>query len=171
MRDYFYTAKVLSTYGIKGYLKIKPFSENLDHLYGLKKLKLEKNNRYFEYVVEDLRCVSGSYIIKFADYNSPEKASLLSGSLVIIPRLYAPRLKNDEVYLSDLVGMDLIYEDDVVGTVVSTAEGSQSYLLEVKCLDGKLRFVPFLRNIFVSDVNVSSKKMKLLRRDLVEDIH
>lgn len=169
MKEFLYTAKILSPHGVKGYLKVKPFSDSLDHLHDMKELSVEtKTGSVRVYGVQDLRPFAGLYLIKFREVNNPEDAVLLSGSLILIPREHAKELEGDEVYVADLIGMKLIYNGENVGEVVSTAEGSQSLLLEVRCMDGKFRYVPFIRNVFVSDVDVASNSMKLLRRELVE---
>ena len=130
--------------------------------------------------------------MKFKGIDSPEDARFISGWDILVPRQQASKLGKGEVYIADLPGMKLVYEkeevgdcgfvgktddanggdanevrSEVVGEVVGTIEGAQALLLEVLALDGKKYLVPYMKGIFVSDVDLDKGTIKLLKRELL----
>ena len=63
--------------------------------------------------------------------------------------------------------MKLVYGDEEVGEVVSTIEGAQALLLEVLALDGRKYMVPYMKGMFVDNVDPEEGTMTLLVRELL----
>ena len=168
MKQILATGVIRSPHGLKGYVKVHSYSDDTSHFSGLAEVTLEKNGKQRKEEIESVLYHGNDLLVKFKGIDSPEQARFLSGWDILVPREKASKLKENEVYASDLIDMKMLYDNEEVGTVVSFMDGPQALLLEVRCLDGKLRLVPYLKGIFVEDVDVAKGTMTLLKRGLVE---
>lgn len=192
MKQVLATGIVRAPHGVKGYVKVKPYSNDFEHFFSLKEVTLQREGKSRKAEIEQVLNHSGELLVKFKGIDSPEDARFISGWDILVPRQQASKLGKGEVYIADLPGMKLVYEkeevgdcgfvgktddanggdanevrSEVVGEVVGTIEGAQALLLEVLALDGKKYLVPYMKGIFVSDVDLDKGTIKLLKRELL----
>ena len=168
MKDTLTTGRLGSPFGLKGYIKVVPFSVDLSHFFSLTEVKLEKQGKQRIVNVENVTEKAGTLLIKFKGTDTPEQARLLSGSTVIIKREDASQLGEDEVYVADLIDLKIVFQNEVLGRVKSVSEGFQAPLLNVLCTDGKERIIPYLKNVFVKKADIQKGEIELLMRTLIE---
>lgn len=169
MKQVLATGVIRSPHGVKGCVKVHPYSDDFDHFFTLKEVTVKREGKTRTLVVESVQNHSGELLMKFKGIDSPEDARFISGWDILVPREQASRLGEGEVYTADLQGMKLVYDKEEVGEVVSTMDGAQALLLEVRAFkDGKVHLVPYMKNVFVSDVDVAKGTMKLLRPELLD---
>lgn len=168
MKQFLATGIIRSPHGVKGFVKVFPYSGDTEHFYKLKTVQVSKNDKTKTLEIECVREMGGELLVKFLGINSPEEARFISGWDILVPREQASKLENGEIYLADLDQMKLVYDNEEVGVVCSVMEGPQAYLLEVEAKDGKKHIVPFLRGIFVDDVDIQNGTMTLLKRELLQ---
>ena len=156
-QTYITVGKVGSTYGVYGWLKIHTYTE-----YGMNILQYSplylSNNRdgWDEIVVEDSRAYGNGIIIKFAGYDSPEKARLLTGKMLAITRSQLPELKKDEYYWSDLQGLTVINKNgETLGKVIYLIETGSNDVLVVK--GTKEYAIPYLFGSVVTSVDLANQ--------------
>ena len=167
MKQVLATGIVRAPHGVKGFVKVRPYSSDFEHFFSLKEVTLQREGKSRKAEIEQVQNHSGELLVKFKGIDSPEEARFISGWDILVPRQQASKLGKGEVYIADLPGMKLVYENEEVGEVVSTMEGAQALLLEVLALDGKKYLVPYMKNIFVSDVDLEKGTIKLLKRELL----
>lgn len=169
MKQFLATGVIRSPHGVKGHVKVLSYSGKTDHFKKLKQVVLEKDGKTKTLEIESIQKSAGDVLIKFVGINSPEEARFISGWDILVPREQASKLDKNKVYTADLLGMRLIYDKEEVGVVKSVFDGPQALLMEVECRDGKIRIVPYLKGIFVDDVNVENETMTLLKPELVNE--
>ncbi len=167
MKQVLATGIVRAPHGVKGFVKVKPYSNDFVHFFSLKEVTLQREGKSRKAEIEQVLNHSGELLVKFKGIDSPEDARFISGWDILVPREQASKLGKGEVYIADLPGMKLVYEKEEVGEVVATVEGAQALLLEVLALDGKKYLVPYMKGIFVSDVDLDKGTIKLLKRELL----
>jgi len=168
MKQVLSTGVIRSPHGVKGYVKVQPFSDDIKHFHDLKSVKLSKMDKTKDVEVEDVQVMNGQPLMKFKGIDSPEDARFFSGWEILVPRNQASRLGKGMVYIADLPGMRLIYDNEEVGEVISVAEGSQAPILEVQNKEGKLFMVPYLKGKFVEAADLEENTIKLLIKELVQ---
>ena len=169
MKQVLSTGVIRSPHGVKGYVKVHPFSDDFDHFFKLKEVTLKRGEKTRILEVEQVQSHSGELLMKFRGIDSPEDARFISGWDILVPREQASRLGKGEVYTADLPGMKLVYDNEEVAEVVSVMDGAQALLLEVKTSrNDRMHLVPYLKGIFVDDVDVEKGTMKLLRLELLD---
>ena len=167
MKQVLATGIVRAPHGVKGFVRVKPYSDDFKHFFSLKEVTLQREGKSRQVEIEQVQNHSGELLVKFKGIDTPEDARFISGWDILVPRQQASKLGKGEVYIADLPGMKLVYENEEVGEVVSTMEGAQALLLEVLALDGKKYLVPYMKNIFVSDVDLEKGTIKLLKKELL----
>ena len=162
-------ARLGSPRGLHGYLKVHSFSGEYGHILKLKEVILyppqsaiQQSSTPRKLKVRGFESGDWGIAIAFIGFDSPEKARELVGMEIVVPREQACPLKDNEWYISDLVGMDLVYQGAVMATVASVLDGGPDPLLEAKLQrDGKTVLVPF-RNEFIGKVDTLAGNMELL---------
>ena len=169
MKQVLATGVIRSPHGVRGFVKVHPFSDDFDHFFELKEVTLQRGDKTRKEVIESVQSHSGELLIKFRGIDSPEDARFVSGWDILVPREQASKLGEGEVYTADLQGMKLVYENEEVAEVVSVMDGAQALLLEVRTSrNDKLHLVPYIKGVFVDDVDVEKGTMKLLRLELLD---
>lgn len=161
------TAIIGKTHGVDGYLKLHSLSGEYRHLMKIRKCFCQsRDGKLTELEVDGTKVNGDSLLMRFSGYDTPEKARLLSGSVIKIDRSDAPKLRKGEYYVADLYGLDVISEGRKVGSVVETSDGAQSLLLHVEC-EGKIHLVPLL-DVYVGKVDIVNGTLELLAPYLLE---
>lgn len=151
--------KIGSTYGVKGWLKIHAYTEACSNLLEYQPWYLEDTQHTWnEIKVEAGKLYGKGIIAKFADIHSPEEARLLTGKSIAIHRSQLPKLKENEYYWSDLIGLTVI---DQHGTTL----GKVTYLMETGSNDvlvikgEKEHAIPFLIGKVITSIDLTKKEI------------
>lgn len=155
-------------FGLKGFVKIRSFSGETDHFSRLKKVTLRLGEKDKTLDVAETVVQGDSLLMRFSGIDTPEAAGSLNGAGIIAEREYAAPLKDNEYYVEDLKGLEVVNsEGKSLGTVINIVEGGGGELAELKTLAGELRFVPY-RKEFFSDVDMAERKIVLLEPWILE---
>jgi 16S rRNA processing protein RimM len=168
LRTHFTLGRIGPPFGLKGFVKVKPFSGETAHFSGLKKLTLKHGDKEEIRDVAETVSQEGTVLIRFAGIDNPEEAAHLNGAEIIAPRESAAPLKEGEYYVEDLKGLEVIdREGKALGQILDVLEGGGGDLAELKLLSGARRLAPF-RKEFFGDVNVEEGKIVLLENWVLE---
>ena len=79
-----------------------------------------------------------------------------------------PELEEEDFYLVDLIGMDVVNESGTtVGIVKDFADNGAQYLLDIRLATGEMMTLPFVENFF-PDVNVEERKITMIMPEYTE---
>ncbi|MDD4763067.1 MAG: ribosome maturation factor RimM [Sphaerochaetaceae bacterium] len=156
------TGVLKGTYGVEGYIKFHSFSEEYQHLLQLQEVLLRHKANEKQVVIDTVRIKGNDIHIKFVGIDTPEEARLLSGWEVWIPRSKAALLEEGEYYAADFIGCHILVDKKQVGAVISTIDGPQALLLEVRItMDNRVCLIPFMDR-YVGTVDLRNKELELL---------
>ncbi len=151
----------MSPFGVNGEVKIHPHNDDCSYLKKLKVVILRaKDGSEQSIAVEHFRMLGSQALMKFAGYDTPEDARALNGQHIIVERSKAAPLKKGQYYVADLIGCAMVHEGKQVAQVVSSIDGAQAVLLEVRGNDDKLYMVPYLTE-FVGAVDLENRTIEL----------
>ena len=133
-------AAVAGAHGVKGELRLKLFTDNLDNLARHKSVYVGDAERK----LESVRAGSSGAIARLAGIADRSAAEALRGSLVEVDRSALPPLDEGEYYHADLIGLECL---DGAGNLFGTVAAIENYgagdLLEVETATGKRALIPF----------------------------
>jgi len=156
---------VSGPFGVKGSIRVTPFSTDADALLNVKTWWLDKPS-LGAVKVRTAKMHGGDVVAQLAGLVGRDASEALKGAAVSIPRSQFPALPADEYYWSDLIGLDVVnLEGEALGAVTDMMHnGAQSILritpLPVEASDEKQseRLIPYVDQ-FVKTVDLAGKKI------------
>jgi 16S rRNA processing protein RimM len=139
--------RVGAPHGVRGWLKVVPWSQDPAALAGHKAWWLKKPDAevWRETLVVQARLQGNALVAELGGIASREEAAMLRGSEVAVPRALLEPLEPNEYYWSDLEGMDVVNRSGLgLGRVVGLTESGAHPLLRVAEDGGDERLIPFV---------------------------
>ncbi|MDR2133568.1 MAG: ribosome maturation factor RimM [Treponema sp.] len=172
MTERFVIGLVGAPFGLKGFVKVRPLSGEVDHLLKLRSLTIRREGREEERKIEESAPLPSALLIKFAGIDSPEDAKTLRGAELLADREHASPLGPGEFYVEDLRGLAVIAGDApgegaVLGRITGIVEGGGGDLAEITLSGGETRLVPFRREFF-PEIDPEKGRVALVNRWILE---
>jgi 16S rRNA processing protein RimM len=137
-------AAVAGAHGVKGELRLKLFSENVNSISAHEKLYLGGAER----CLLSIRDAGKTAVARFEGVADRSAAEALRGSLVEVDRSALPPLEDGEYYHADLVGLPAVDSGGMrVGIVTAVENYGAGDLLEIETGAGKRSLIPFKTGI------------------------
>jgi len=139
--------RVLSPYGIKGWIKARSFAVEADALLHHPTWWLAAKGRsgdWEAFKVVSARVHSGVLLAELQGLTTRESVLPWRGADVGVPRAALPRVQTGEVYWSDLIGMDVVNRaGDALGKVAGLVDTGVHPVLQVEGNDRE-RLIPLV---------------------------
>jgi 16S rRNA processing protein RimM len=124
-------AHIGAAHGIRGEVKLKPFTGDPMAVAQYGALESEDGKRTFE--IETIRPAKGFLVVRFKGIADRTAAERLRNLSLYVPRERLPAAQADEFYHADLVGLAAVTADGTaVGTVVAVHDFGAGDLLEIR---------------------------------------
>ena len=133
MVEYFEIGQISNTHGLKGELKVRPYTETMKRFESLTSILVEINGNLKEYKIESVRYQKDVVLLKLQGVDIIEDAEKLKGLSIKIPREDGKKLEENEFFIADLIGLE-VYQNEFIGIVddVFEAGGSDVYVVKRK---------------------------------------
>ncbi len=160
--EYLKVAKVLSTVGLKGEVRVYTTSTFKDIRYKKNSVLfyLDENNDYKELHVKTYRNKEGNIdILSFSEFDKIEDVENLLNKELFALKDYK-NLDKNEFYYSDLIGSTCFDEEgNELGKITDVKEFNANVSLELKLNEcEKIIYIPF-NNLFVPSIDIENKKV------------
>ena len=151
--------KIISAYGIKGWVKIRPFTETAKNFIRYKKQFLSRNQKDWNSVeIKEIK-IQGEDVIADIGLIDRNQSIMHKGYFLAIKRDQLPKLKENEFYWDDLIGLnviDLDYSD--LGKVIDLIETGANDVLVVS--GEKERLIPYIPQV-IKKVDIQKKLIEV----------
>lgn len=159
MTEYFEIGQIVNTFGIKGMVKIKPFTDDINKFDKFKKIYIKKENTKKEYQIEEVKYHKQMVLMKLKGINTPEEADLLRGSYLIINREDEEPLEEGEYYIIDLLGLEVYTDENVLlGKLEDIYNTGSNDIYVVKDELGKQVLLPAISDV-IKNIDIKNKKI------------
>lgn len=159
MQEYLEIGSVVNTFGIKGFLKVNPYTDDIKRYDALKEIYLVKENKKKIFEVEEVKYQKYVVLLKLKGIDTIEEAEKYRNYSVQVDRKDAVNLPEDTYFIVDLIGMT-VYEDNgnELGLLedVFPTKGNDIYVVRDKI--GKQILIPAIGDV-VKMVDIQNKKM------------
>jgi len=152
--------KIRTSHGIKGEIKIFSFSGEYDHFFDLTEVTLKNGSFIKNFEIESIKMLDQTLLMKLKGISDPETVKKFNGFEIWVSRNHAAKLKPNEVYYSDLVGMELVFEGETKGKVIGVTESPTADMLEVELNNGDSVLVPFMER-YIGEVDFQNRVLPL----------
>ncbi|MBI5438795.1 MAG: ribosome maturation factor RimM [Nitrosomonadales bacterium] len=153
--------RIAAAHGIRGLVKIQPFTEYLDSLLDYESWWIgHEHGPWREVKVEQGEAHNKTLVAQLPDCPDRTAAEKLKGMLIAVPRSSLPKQDKDEYYWSDLIGLAVVNEAGVtLGTVTSLLETGANEVLSVQGDSGET-LIPFVASA-IKQVDLKNKTIRV----------
>ena len=110
MTKYLEIGQIVNTFGIKGMVKIKPFTDDIKRFDKLETIYIENKKGKKEYRIEEVKYHKNMVLMKLQGIDTKEQADLLRQSYLLVDREKEEPLEEGVYYIVDLIGLE-VYTD------------------------------------------------------------
>jgi 16S rRNA processing protein RimM len=153
--------RVASAHGIKGWVKIQPYTEYLDSLLDYKTWWIGSEQGPWQ-EVKVLECEAHNKTLAALLPNCPDRnaSEKLKGLLIAVPRDSLPKQPDDKYYWTDLIGLSVVNEaGELLGVVANLLETGANEVLSVTNGSGEI-LIPFVATA-IKQVDVKNKIIRV----------
>jgi len=111
MQKYFEVGQIVNTFGIKGFLKVKPFTDEITRFEELNKVYICNKDEMQEVEIEEVSYQKNMVLLKIKGIDDLTNAEKYKGLYLKIDRKNAKKLPKDTYFIADLLGLD-VYTDE-----------------------------------------------------------
>lgn len=148
MDKYLELGQIVNTFGIKGQVKVMPFTDDIKKFDKLKEIYIEKKHELKLFQIEKVNYSKNMVILKLKGIETPEEAEKLRSSYLKINRKDAKKLPEGTYYIADLIGLD-VYTDEnkLLGKVDYIYNTGSNDIYVVKDEQGKEILLPAIKDV------------------------
>jgi len=158
------------TYGIKGYVTVKSYSDFPERFTSMKEMKLSGGNEEEIFNIEDAYIRNNRIYVKFEGVNSREEAMRFNGKKIFINKNERVNLEEGRYYISDLIDSDVFDKNNqCIGVVKDIINNGATDILVIR--DGKTEnLVPMVKE-FIDIIDTDNKKVVISPIEGMIDAH
>lgn len=118
-QEFFEIGQIVNTFGIKGWVKVNPFTDDPERFQELNNVLVVKNKELINMQIEEVKFHKNVILVKFKGIEDINMAEKYKGCYIKIKREDARKLPKDTYFIADLIGMK-VYDDE--GNLLGTLE-------------------------------------------------
>ena len=148
MQEYFEVGQIVNTFGIKGLLKVKPFTDDLERFEELKTVYICKKNEIKKLEIEEVKYHKEMVLLKVKGIEDMTEAEKYKGLFLKINRKDAKKLPKDTYFIADILGLE-VYTDQgqLLGKVDDIFPTGANDVYVVKDEKGKQILLPSIPEV------------------------
>ena len=153
-----HVGKIVAAHGIRGEVKVVPYTDNPRRFRKGGKVFVDKINDYL--TIASCRLQGDQvFLIRFAAVEDRNRAEELKGSMLSIPKEEAAPLPEGQYYFFQLEGLDVVDEAGTsLGIVSDLVEGGANDIYRIDRGNGDYTLLPALKHI-ITKIDLENKVM------------
>ena len=150
---------ISSTHGVRGEVKVFPTTDDVKRFKKLKKVILDTGKEQLPLEIEGVKFFKQFVILKFRVIDNINDIEKYKGKSLLVDREHAVKLKKDEYFIADMIGMDVFTEEgELFGALKDVMETGANDVYIIEMTDGKEVLVPAIKQCIL-DVDIENRKM------------
>lgn len=159
MTKYLEIGQIVNTFGIKGMVKVKPFTDDITRFDRLKKVYIENKTVKKEYEIGEVKYHKDMVLIKFKGIENPEQANLLRDMYLLVNREEEEPLEEGTYYIVDMIGLDVYTEEGkLLGKLEDIFNTGSNDIYVVKDELGKQILLPAISDV-IKQIDMENRKI------------
>lgn len=151
--------QIVNTFGIKGFVKIYPYVDDITRFDNLKKVYIKSKKNDEELQIEEVKYQKNMVLVKFKGIETVENAEKLRNSFVEIDRADAIPLEEGQYFIADLLGLDVFLDTgEKLGVLEDIYNTGSSDIYVVKNELGKQFLLPYIDEV-IKQINLEEGKI------------
>lgn len=159
MQKYLEIGQIVNTHGLKGYLKVIPFTDDINRFETLKTVYIVFKNELIECKIQDVKYVKNMVSLKFEEIDDINEAEKYKGCYLKIDRKDAKKLDKNTYFIADLIGLNVYDENgNKLGILEDIFPTGSNDVYVVKTEDGKQILLPAISKV-IKNIDVENGKI------------
>lgn len=151
--------QIVNTFGIKGEVKVKPFTNDISRFDDLEKVYIKTRKDEKIYKVENARYHKNMVLLKLEGINNPEQAEMLRNTFLEIDREDAIPLEEGTYFIADLIGLEVYTDEEkMLGKVEDIYNAGANDIYVIKDELGKQILLPGIDEV-IKEVDFERNKI------------
>ena len=152
---------ISSTHGIRGEVKVFPTTDDVKRFKTLKKVILDTGREHLPLEVESVKFFKQFAIVKFKGLDNINDIEKYKGKSLLVDRENAVKLRKDEYFIADMIGLQVYTEDgEAFGVLKDVLEtGANDVYIIDSSKHGEV-LVPAIKQCIL-DVDIEGQKMTI----------
>ena len=159
MQEYLEVGQIVNTNGLKGLLKINPFTDDITRFERLKTILVDHKKELLEFEIESVRYQKKQVLLKLKGIDTIEEAEKYREDYLKINRNKEEKLPENTYYIVDLIGLDIYTEGgELLGKLDDVFSTGSNDVYVVKNGEGKQILLPAISDV-IKNIDLEQKKI------------
>jgi len=159
LQEYFEIGQIVNTYGIKGFVKVVPFTDDVTRFEKLKSVYIDYKDNLILMTIDEVSYSKANVLLKFKEAPDINQVEKYKGCYLKIQRKDAVELPENTYFIADLIGLEVYTEEGrLLGKVEDIFKTGSNDVYVVKDELGKQILLPAIYNV-IKNIDVENKKI------------
>lgn len=159
MEEYFEIGQIVNTSGLKGVVKVKPFTDDITKFNNFKTIYVSIKKELKEFEIENVRFSKNMVFLKLKGIDTIEEAENYRNLYLKIKRDKEEKLEEGSYYIVDIIGCTVLSEEnEILGIVDDVFSTGSNDVYVVKSDDGKQILIPAIKDV-IKKVDIQNKEI------------
>lgn len=113
-QQYFEIGQIVNTFGIKGVVKVNPFTDDISQFEKMNTILVEKKGNLQEMQIEEVKYSKNQILLKLKGIETIEEAEKYRNCYLKLPREKAKKLPEGTYFIADLIGLEVITDEGIL---------------------------------------------------------
>lgn len=159
MDKYFEIGQIVNTNGLKGIVKVKPFTDDIKEFETFENIYVQKKAELMEFKIESVRYAKNMVLLKLKGIDDIDAAETLRNLYIKVKREQLPKLQENSYYIVDLLECEVVTVDgEVLGKMDDVFNTGSNDIYVVKNEEGKQILLPAIKEV-IRNVDIPNRKI------------
>ena len=171
LEDLLQVGVITTTHGVRGEVKVFPTTDDANRFKKLKEVILDTGKEQLPLEIAQVKFFKNLVILKFKGIDNINDIEKYKGKSLYVTREHAVKLKKDEYFIADLIGMRVVTEEgEELGTIKDVLQTGANDVYIIKKDGEDELLVPAIKDC-VKNVDIEGGVMTLHLLEGLRDIN
>lgn len=159
MKQLMEIGQIVNTYGIKGFVKVVPFTDNINRFEDLDEVYLQTKNGLETFKIEEVKYSKNTVLLKLRGIDDISVAEKYRNCYLKIDRKNAVELPENTYFIVDLLDCEVVTDEgEILGRITDVYPTGSNDIYVVKNEEGKQVLLPAISQV-IKQVDIENKKI------------
>ncbi len=140
--------KIVNTHGLRGEVKVVPWTDSPDDFEAVEKVFVKIKSEYMPLTVKAVRYQKNNLIVKFREFDNINDVEAFKGATLYCDRDELGELPEGVYYIVDLIGLTVVSDEgDTVGVIADVFNTGANDIYDVKREGKKNLLLPVIDEV------------------------
>ena len=158
-QQYFEIGQIVNTFGIKGMVKVNPFTDDISQFEEMETILVDKKGSLQEMQIEEVKYSKNQVLLKLKGIETVNDAEKYRNCYLKLPREKARKLPKNTYFIADLIGLKVYTEEGkLLGKVDDIYNTGASDIYVIKDELGKQILLPAIKDV-IKQIDLEQEKI------------